>query len=893
MGGAEMITKLRLVFPLLLMISPLMEVPSGRQPAEADLRFNDQLYIPDTGEILLAPGGPNIIRVELGSWTPRNGDLRVIATRTLPDGRQAVVEKNVDRGKDAVQLDIGPLTAPPQYEFDSGVVYQRGYRLSLRVQTVLGKTLAHWDFSQGLTKAPAKGRQGMGETWSDVRTERIRLLPGIQSRVVFNPRFGALGPLALRLGEEVLFAQDRLRILARLNPAETPEKMTCLLRVLAPDGTELSSKTLELDAVEGWEEHWLQPGEWPAGRYRVELLPEIDGIVWPDGPSITYTRRHHKKDLVLVSPLAPWTLVRDTARKELRIHNFREAHKRWGEGKVDHSQWHWSRTDSDGSTLKSQGNYKADPIVYRLPTDGTYAVFASVNDYGGIIQVGGEGLVRAIRPQRLGRDSFVSAADLTGEAIKIYPTGDPKSALVSLRLVPVTEESVRAFYEEIANPVLPLYGISDWTVYFGPPWSRLLPDQYETLVCALAEIGIRTNGWAVGRSWVTYHSELPNTTMFPCVPLEQARKKFAFQGKNYASLRLDGYQRWVTMLHNFAPLPAVYRHRRPCQVEIWPWLAMQRHYGTRSHGGIFACPFYRGNPQWWRIAKNGKDSVGLSYFFPEVRKERVDILVEVATRGADGLVVGCNRQVPMLLYNPEMVKAYQSRTSVDPTKIDASNPEAYEEWISWRADFFSRVLRELKRRLQPLRSESGRSIPVAVRMPSSGLFFNLAQGLDVERWCREGLVDQLQLAPLEDLGGSGDHDLRPYVHLARRHGISVIGGIGSTAFHLGRGESAYRPDGPFIRKLGNVVAGLRRALSLSRAGVDGIEVYEIEMMALVDQIRFLIPLYGMPGKLEEFLQNSNLEACFPLDATTAVAGYDNHSRWSRGWEVSGSGAKAL
>jgi hypothetical protein len=106
--------------------------------------------------------------------------------------------------------------------------------------------------------------------------------------------------------------------------------------------------------------------------------------------------------------------------------------------------------------------------------------------------------------------------------------------------------------------------------------------------------------------------------------------------------------------NQYDPLAAAVEAGKTYDVRILPWLGMQRHYGS----GAFSSSFYKSHPEWWRIAKDGSNSVGLSYFFPQVRKERVDILQEAAGYGVPGLVLGCERQVPMLLYNPQMVSAF-------------------------------------------------------------------------------------------------------------------------------------------------------------------------------------------------------------------------------------------
>ena len=853
----------------------------GANQAGVHLYFNDLAYSPAAPHVLLrAPGRANQLAVEVEPVFLAGRRLTVHVKRILPGGETIHEQGALERHSRRVVFELGPMGAPPQYDFEAGVVYHRGYRLQVRLKDERGRVVSGWDFYQGPAAQASDQEQGMGRRVAVAKP--LRLLAGNHKRVVFDPKFGSLGPWSLRLGEGVLFEQDNLEILARFNAGEGPGETAGVLRVIGPSGGELWRQQVQLRAGEGWKSFPVPAAGWPVGDYRVELRPLVDGKAWPDGPRLAYRRRPVEKNTVLVSPVAPWKLRRNPQREEIQVTDFRQAHQKWGVGEVDVSTWKWSQQSDGGVALVSQGEFTGDPVVYRFPTVGYYAVFMGVEDSGCLIQVGSQEPIRSVRPSRLGADAFIAAADLSQDLIRIYPGGDPKRWLdggpagrvVSLRLVPVTARSVRQFYEEIGQPPVPLIAVNDWAVYFGPVWSRLLPDQFDSIVCGQFELGFRTIDWSVGRSWIEYHSQLPHTRRFPCLPYEEGKKVYDYS-------RYD-YGRRILMINEYQPLSAVYHGQRRCGAEIWPWLPMQRHYGANNLGGIFACPFYREHPQWWRIAKEGSDSIGLSFYFPEVRQERLDILLEVARKGADGLVVGCDRQVPMLLYHPEMVQAYREKTEVDPLKIDASQKEAYTAWIRWRADFFTQLLRDLKKGLEPLGARTGKPIPVAVRIPSSGLFFNLAQGLDVEQWCREGLVDQLQLDPLEDLGGRGVHDVRPYLELGRRYGVAIVGGMGSTALMEGGGKD-----------LGNLVAGLKRARGLLREGVDAIDAYETEMLALVDPIRFVAPLLGNPARLEDFLKDSNLEACFPLDAGTAAAGHDNHSRWKSGWDVYGFGPKSL
>ena len=64
-----------------------------------------------------------------------------------------------------------------------------------------------------------------------------------------------------------------------------------------------------------------------------------------------------------------------------------------------------------------------------------------------------------------------------------------------------------------------------------------------------------------------------------------------------------------------------------------------------------------------------------------IAAERVDILVEAAGLGPDGLTIGCCRQPPMAGYNPAMVAEYRRVAGVDPRTLDYTDGEPFQRWL--------------------------------------------------------------------------------------------------------------------------------------------------------------------------------------------------------------------
>ena len=286
------------------------------------------------------------------------------------------------------------------------------------------------------------------------------------------------------------------------------------------------------------------------------------------------------------------------------------------------------------------------------------------------------------------------------------------------------------------------------------------------------------------------------------------------------------------MVHDHDTFGYVLSRRHHHGLRIDAWLTMNRHYSPSSYGGALTSSWARQHPEVKRYPKhtNEPDLSRVEFFFAEARRERVDILVEAAGLGPDGLTIGCCRQPPMAGYNPAMVAEYQRIAGVDPRTLDYTDGEPFQRWLRWRCRGLTELLRELR---GELRGQPGGGVPVAARVPCEGLFFNIAEGMDVERWVAEGLVDELQLDPLHDAFAHGSQDIRPYIELCREHGVRVLGGVNGSTGVLDIGGVA-----------GSPAAAVRRAIGLISAGVDGIEIYESEIFAAASHYRWLVPAVG-------------------------------------------------
>lgn len=836
--------------------------------------------------VLINPGRKNTLTVEIGERP--GASIRVVLDILAPDGRKRREAATLSNPGTA-ELDLGPFAVPAVYEYEAGVVYRCGYRLVVSVieqGKVSDRLVTRFELYQACT------REENAESLFFGSKRTVEYNDGwIPEGKTWFP-FGYSGrpmdpPVDFRLGPEVLVDQNAVEVRFRLRH-ESPELGPIEGIIVARDGSGKEVlKRQKVLAEAGWKNVEVEVSKWKSGAYEFEFYPEIEGKVYGEGPVVKYRRNAPDPDDVFVSPLVPFKLKRDPGRPEWRIDDWRFSRlpDGWIAESADGASEEepvsgWKIIEEDGtSALQCKTDEPRNSLILAPKLVGTYAIF--LKPAGSVYIDVGDGLFRPVSDQR-GRDAFtslpifISVGDLTEKKIEIMPTGAEVSGIEELHLIPVGEESVRRFTESTQHPPLPLRGISDWWCYLRPEMTRLEEDLFDTIIAGQREVGLSSANWAVGRSWVTYHSRLPRASIFPCKELPEARLP------DFPAAEVIR-----RMVNDFDALGYPLKKRSEFDMRLSNWLGMNRHYRVQSRGGTHTSPWVLSHPELNLRFKNTdrSDLTRVEFFFEEARRERIDIFVESAGYDTDGVVVGWCRQPPHAGYHPEMVEEYRKRTGSDPRQLDHADGDSYRDWLKWRCEKgTTRLMRDLRKALAELEKRTGRRIPILVRVPSGGFLFDRAMGLDTETWIREGLIDELQLDPQENrCCGFGSHDVRPYLELCRRHGTPVFGGVnGITGTGPISGLSAAKDaSGPIY----SPAVGIKRAIGLIRAGVDGIEVYESEQFAHMSHVRWLIPLWGNAEFAEKFLNESNIEAVYPVTASNAACGHDNH--WTPGHSVYG------
>jgi hypothetical protein len=267
------------------------------------------------------PGKLHELRVKL---VRPDSLAEITLARTLPTGRTVTEKGRLDADRPELDFQLGPLTSPALYEFESGVVFRKGHRFEFAARPAdAERPVERLSFYQGLAE----------------RRSFEHFVPGDKTRVVYRTAtapgryrwewaVSMAPPLMLRLEPRVLVDQNRLAIQYASRIADASEGTPCVLRVTGVEGKELCRHEVTAKAgpatkkwpgpKPAWESISIDPSDWAPGAYTIELWPRIGGRLWQEGPTIIYHRREAEPNAISVSPYAPWLLTRDPARPSVQ-----------------------------------------------------------------------------------------------------------------------------------------------------------------------------------------------------------------------------------------------------------------------------------------------------------------------------------------------------------------------------------------------------------------------------------------------------------------------------------------------------------------------------------------------------------------------------------------------
>ncbi|MHC4871944.1 MAG: family 10 glycosylhydrolase [Planctomycetota bacterium] len=176
--------------------------------------------------------------------------------------------------------------------------------------------------------------------------------------------------------------------------------------------------------------------------------------------------------------------------------------------------------------------------------------------------------------------------------------------------------------------------------------------------------------------------------------------------------------------------------------DIYGWMRFN------NYGGNVQSDFFKNNPQFHEESENTYRANKLCLAFPEVRKHKIDILVEACKYGLKGINLGFLRHPPIFMYHPVLVEGYREKYGKLPPRDEKkgdnthgkslpTDSEEHRQWYQYRADFMNKFMEELKAELKANNLEDIK-LSCWVR-PNHCLF----DGIDLPYWMENKLIDEV------------------------------------------------------------------------------------------------------------------------------------------------------
>lgn len=148
----------------------------------------------------------------------------------------------------------------------------------------------------------------------------------------------------------------------------------------------------------------------------------------------------------------------------------------------------------------------------------------------------------------------------------------------------------------------------------------------------------------------------------------------------------------------------------------------------------FDVPFYQKNPQWRCVDRDGAEVSAMSYAYREVQDFMIDEFVNMAKSGCDAVVPIFHRGLPWFLFEQPIREEFARRYAEDCRLLPQGEPRLNGLYCEIMTGF----MRRLRAALDAATGKNRTAIHVRVHHTLPDCRY---VGLDVEQWCREGLVD--------------------------------------------------------------------------------------------------------------------------------------------------------
>ncbi len=526
-----------------------------------------------------------------------------------------------------------------------------------------------------------------------------------------------------------------------------------------------------------------------------------------------------------------------------------------------HGRWKilpYQTPDISGHCLQALTYTAAPEVILPLGVKGWHAVYLGLGSVGGdddaarsVIRVKLSGDVafqhRAAKGPQGNEEVLFTCADLTGQSLHIaqQTSGYPRAACIYyVKLVPLSAAEAKAVQrDQRQRETKRLIGTIDGFSFLYerlPTTKAELLEEFEPF--SHSDFG--TLWWAfTGADQVNYRSRVGT------IDGEQTDDP-PRAGDGYYTRAVQALIRQGIDLTKVAVEAC---HDLGIEVHISMRPAAWK--GPVPYEDYFTSAFYDAHPEWRCRDRDGTEAPRMSFAVPEVRRHLLGVFREVLEARPDGLNLLYNRGMPLILWEDAFCERFGAVYGADARTVPEDDPRLFD----LRGEFLTEWMREIRQLLDEFQKKCG----LRRRLKLSAMCLeteadNRRFGLDVARWVREGLLDQIGVYRGSAHTSNQPIDLAWYRRITAGTGVPVHPGL--VAWALPKAEDV-----------------LKQAVEWYEAGADGLLIWD-PSAKVTDGVMW--PLVSRLGHAAEIRARSAAAPPRPAIIQVRALGTVPASRWT-------------
>jgi hypothetical protein len=417
-------------------------------------------------------------------------------------------------------------------------------------------------------------------------------------------------------------------------------------------------------------------------------------------------------------------------------------------GKRQKGKWKlipFSTAELKGTALSIYSATSPPAIKLPLAGRGWHAVYLGLCTTSGGFDIGGNGIRARLTDEpvfkRLAnnlpllenrraviQECHLTVANLNGQSLEIAPQRGMPATVCYVKLVPLTEAEVK---ERTKKPdpakrtSIATFDGHSWIWPFAPTTAEHLAEEFRGY--ENTDIG---KWWfqVTGADLVCYPSKIgtysgEGTTDFPS-------GAYAVYSKSLETMFKKGIN----------PLKVAREAAKAQGAEFHVMLRPAGWVGSMPYEETFNSKFFHQHPEWRAVDKDGTPTFYMSYAYPQVRQQLLDIFAETLELQPEGVGFVFNRGMPLMLWEDAFCDRFKQMHHADAKTVPDDDPRIHATRAAVMTDF----LKEVRALLDETAKKQGRAERYKISLGTfSNKEDNTRWGLDLENWIKLGLVDEL------------------------------------------------------------------------------------------------------------------------------------------------------